>query len=179
VVCAVPYAFPWDQLIGAFKYREQLDLAGPLSEVLAASVRDAHVQRASVGLAIDRVIPVPMAGERLAERGFNQAWELARRVAQHLECRAHPGLLVRTVAAAPQASLPRQARLSQLQGVFGLARGAQSALKGQRLALVDDVLTTGATARAATQVLKQAGAASVEVWTLARTDERPWSHTRP
>ena len=72
-----------------------------------------------------------------------------------------PCALMRTVTTAPQARLSRQARLSQLQGVFSLAPDARAGLEGRRLALVDDVMTTGASARAATRVLRQAGVASV------------------
>ena len=166
VVCAVPYAFPWDQLIAGFKYHEQWDLATALAEVLARAVQQAHPH----GPSLDGVIPMPMTPERLAKRGYNQAWELARRVAQRFKLPAQPCALMRTVTTAPQASLSRQARLSQLQGVFSLAPDERLALRGRRLALVDDVMTTGASARAAAQVLRQAGVASLEIWTLARTD---------
>lgn len=165
-MCAVPYAFPWDQLIAGFKYHRQLDLATALAEVLVRAVQKAHPH----GPPVDAVIPMPLAPERLADRGYNQAWELARRLAQRLRLPAQSSQLLRTVATAPQASLSRQARLSQLQGVFTLSPGAPSAIKGRRLALVDDVMTTGASARAAAQVLRQAGAASIEIWSLARTD---------
>jgi ComF family protein len=166
VVCAVPYAFPWDQLIAGFKYQEQLDLAAALAAVLTHAVQQAHPQ----GPPVDMVVAMPLAPQRLAERGYNQAWELARRVAQRFKLPAQPCALMRTVTTAPQARLSRQARLSQLQGVFSLAPEARAAIKGRRLALVDDVMTTGASARAATRVLRQAGVASVEVWSLARTD---------
>lgn len=166
VISAVPYGFPWDQLVTRFKYHQQVDLGRPLAEVMACAVRQAHPQ----GVDIDRVLPMPLAGERLAHRGFNQAWELARHLGALLRLPAHAALLQRTVAAAPQASLSRAQRLSQLQGMFAVPPRARALLRGQRLALVDDVMTTGATARAAAQVLQDAGGAHVEVWTLARTD---------
>ena len=166
VVCAVPYAFPWDQLIAGFKYQEQLDLAAALAEVLTHAVQQAHPQ----GPPVDMVVAMPLAPQRLAERGYNQAWELAHRVAQRFKLPAQPCGLRRTVTTAPQARLSRQARLSQLQGVFSLAPDARAGLEGRRLALVDDVMTTGASARAATRVLHHAGVASVEVWSLARTE---------
>ena len=166
MISAVPYEFPWDQLVTRFKYQQQVDLGRPLAEVMARAVRQAHPD----GVDIDRVIPMPLAGERLAHRGFNQAWELARHLGRLLRLPAHNSLLQRTVAAVPQASLSRAQRLSQLQGVFAVPPKARALLKGQRLALVDDVMTTGATARAAAQVLRDASVAHVEVWTLARTD---------
>lgn len=166
VVCAVPYAFPWNQLISAFKYHEQVDLSAPLAEVMAGALLKTYPR----GFEVDQIIPMPLASERLAERGFNQAWELARRVARQLGLHAQVQLLQRPLAAAPQAHLSRKERLSQLQGAFVVPPAALPRLRGQRVALVDDVLTTGATARAAAVTLRHAGVSRIELWTLARTD---------
>jgi ComF family protein len=156
--CAVDYAAPWDRLLIAFKYHGRVDLADALAERLAAAVPEATV---------DLVLPVPLARERLAERGYNQAWELARRVARAQRRPADATVLERALLRAPQAGLGRAERRRNLQGAFRVARPERIA--GRRVALVDDVLTTGATAAEAALALRAAGAAAVEVWALART----------
>lgn len=159
--CAVDYGAPWDGLIVAFKYHGQIDLAQALAERLLDGL-DTEARAWP-----DLVLPVPLAPERLAERGYNQAWELARRVASRLHRPASAWLLQRPLARAPQAGLGRAARRRNLQGAFAVRQPAQVA--GRRIALVDDVLTTGATAAEATATLQAAGAAAVQVWALART----------
>lgn len=159
--CAVDYAAPWDGLLVAFKYHGRVELA----EALAGRLRQA-LSQADAG-DIDLVVPVPLAAQRLRERGYNQAWELARRVAAALGRPADPLALERPLARAPQAGLGRAERRRNLQGAFRVARPARIA--GRRIALVDDVLTTGATAAEAAQALHAAGATAVHVWTLART----------
>jgi ComF family protein len=118
---------------------------------------------------VDRVVPVPLSPQRLAQRGFNQAWEVARRVASALGVPADATALLRPIDTAHQADLPREQRAVNLRGAFMVATGARAALQGRRIALVDDVMTTGATAREATAALLRGGAASVQVWTLTRT----------
>jgi ComF family protein len=159
--CAVDYGHPWDRLIAAFKYHGRVELA----VVLAGRLHDGLDAPALAWP--DVVIPVPLAPGRLAERGYNQAWELARRVAARVGLRADPHALVRQREAAPQAGLTRAQRQRNLTGAFRVAQPA--AVAGQRVALVDDVLTTGATAAAATHALLAASAAAVQVWTLGRT----------
>ena len=159
--CAVDYGAPWDGLIGAFKYHGQIDLAA----ALAARLLDGLDVQAQTWPEL--VLPVPLAAERLAERGYNQAWELARRVARRLQLPASALVLQRPLARAPQAGLGRADRRRNLQGAFAVAQPARVA--GRRVVLVDDVLTTGATAAEATASLLAAGAAAVQVWALART----------
>jgi predicted amidophosphoribosyltransferase len=112
---------------------------------------------------------LPLGRERLAERGMNQAWELAHRVAARLQLQAKAQLLVRRVETPHLADLPRDERAKAIRGAFVLARGASTHVRGQHLALIDDVMTTGATAAEATRTLLAGGAASVQVWVLART----------
>jgi ComF family protein len=162
-VSAFDYAFPWAGLITQFKFHGRTDLAGPLARCLCDAVAAADET------AVDLVAPVPLGPRRLAERGFNQAWEIGRRVARHQGLRAAATLLVRTAETAHQADLPRAAREHNLGGAFVADPEQRGDVAGRAVALVDDVLTTGATAREATLALKRAGAASVQVWTLART----------
>jgi ComF family protein len=154
------YGFPWDRLITAFKYHGQADLAGPLAGRLHAALDDDAAWP-------ELVLPVPLAPQRLAERGYNQAWELARRVAARIGRPAGAGMLTQTLARSHQAGLDRAGRRRNLRDAFSVVEPARVA--GRRVALVDDVLTTGATAAEATLALQRAGAAAVHVWVFART----------
>ena len=159
--CAVDYAFPWDGLVAAFKYHGRVELAGALADPLCAAL-----DTDDAGWP-DLVVPVPLARTRLAERGYNQAWELARRVAARIGRPAQAQGLARPVERAHQAALSRRERQRNLRGAFTVPQPGRVA--GRRIALVDDVLTTGATAAEASRALLDAGAAAVQVWALART----------
>lgn len=159
--CAVDYGFPWDGLVAAFKYGGRAELSAPLARRLGAALT------ADDAAWPDLVLPVPLAPARLAERGYNQAWELARRVAADAGRPADATVLAREPGRSPQAGLPRAARRRNLRGVFRVSRPERVA--GRRIVLVDDVVTTGATAAEAAQALLAAGAAAVAVWALART----------
>ncbi len=117
----------------------------------------------------DLVLPVPLAPARLRERGYNQAWELARRVARRLAVGADPQLLLRIRDTAHQLALPPAARAGNVRGAFAVEPRRRAEIAGRRIAVVDDVMTTGSTAAELAQVLKQAGAAAVEIWVVART----------
>jgi predicted amidophosphoribosyltransferase len=110
-----------------------------------------------------------LSAARLRERGYNQAWELARRLGAGLGVRAEPAVLLRPVDTAHQALLPRAERERNLRGAFMVDPARRGAVTGRRIALVDDVMTTGATLREATLELQRAGAAEVQAWAFART----------
>jgi len=112
-----------------------------------------------------------MAGQRLAERGYNQAWELARRVAAELHLPARSDVLQRPIGGADQIGLSRVERQRNLRQAFMVDPAQRASIAGLRVALVDDVMTTAATAQAASAALLRAGAAAVEVWVLARTPQ--------
>jgi ComF family protein len=171
--CVADYAFPWDRLIASFKFHGHAELAPVLADALAGAVMRARADDAAEGgrPAPDLVLPVPLAPRRLAERGYNQAWELTRRVARRLRLRADAGLLLRPVETAHQAELERVQRLANLRGAFMVEPKRRAALAGRHVALVDDVMTTGATAREAARTLLRAGAASVDIWVVARTPD--------
>jgi ComF family protein len=162
-VCAVDYAFPWDHLIREFKFRGQFELAGPLAQRLSAAVL------AQGGSAAQWVLPVPMSNQRLRQRGHDQAWELAQRVAATLNLPARADALLRTLDTQQQTELGRAERRRNLRAAFFVPGQQRAALQGTRVALVDDVMTTGATLGEAAAALRRAGVAAVEVWALART----------
>jgi len=162
-VCAVDYVFPWDHLVREFKFHGQVELAGPLAQRLAAAVQ----ARGDSG--VQWVLPVPMSDQRLRERGYDQAWELARRVAEAQRLPARADALVRTLDTVHQTELGRAARQRNLRAAFFVPGPQRADLQHTRVALVDDVMTTGATLREAAAALRRAGVAAVEVWVLART----------
>jgi ComF family protein len=164
-VCALDYGFPWDRLITAFKFQRRVELAAPLAEVLSRAIdREDAAPRGNL-----LVAPVPLTPARLAKRGFNQAWELARRVARARGLQAHAHALRRVLDTSPQAGLSSHERRHNLRNAFAPSPG--TTLKGAHVALVDDVMTTGATAREAALALRRGGALSVRLWVLARTPE--------
>lgn len=161
-VAAVAYGFPFDRLVARLKFQNQPELAGLLSGLMHRAI----VQRG--GPAVSCVLPVPLSAARLAERGYNQAWELARCVASQARLPAKAHWLLRLRDTPHQVGLSRAARERNLHNAMWVDP-AVAKLDGCHVALVDDVLTSGGTARAATQALLDAGAASVQVWVLART----------
>lgn len=160
-VTALDYTAPWDALIRHFKFHGQPELAEPLARLL----RDALAAQAPDATGPDLVLPAPLSDARLRERGFNQSWEIARR----LGGRADPALLLRIRDTPHQADLPLQRRAANVRGVFAVEPLRRRELEGRSIALVDDVLTTGATATEMTRTLLDAGAARVQLWVLART----------
>jgi ComF family protein len=167
-IAAVDYGFPWDGLLARFKYHQQAEWARALAPLLRAAVQRAYPDASTLPQAL---LPVPLSPRRLAERGYNQAWELARRLAPALHRPAWADLLQRPLDTRAQAGSTRAQRQGKLGGAFWVPPAAATRLAGLHLALVDDVLTTGATAAACTQELLRAGAARVDVWVLARTPE--------
>jgi ComF family protein len=163
-VAAFDYAYPWAGLLGRFKFHGGVDLAGPLARALAVAV-----DRAPGLPEVDLVLPVPLAAERLRERGYNQAWELARRVARRRGLRAEATLIDRVRNTPHQLALPRAERAANVHAAFVLGPRAREQVAGRRVALVDDVMTTGATLAEIAKVLQRAGAAEVQCWVVART----------
>lgn len=155
-IAPLAWRFPVDALIGRFKYAGALQLGALLGRLLAA--------RCAVAPPVDAIVPVPLHRSRLAERGFNQAQELARPVAAALELPVLVRATARLVPAPPQAGLAAQQRYRNLAGAFQ----ASECVTGCRVAILDDVLTTGSTAHALAQALLRAGAAAVQVWAVAR-----------
>ncbi len=195
-VAAFAYGDPLDQALQAFKYRHALGLARFLSAHLDQALdaaRHAPLQGGSASpemaapvggtasLGVDLIVPMPLAAPRLAERGFNQALELARPIAQSRRIALDAHSLRRIRDTPPQARLPWKERARNIQGVFACGEGAGSVnprpLAGLRIAVVDDVMTTGATLNELARVLKAAGAVHVTNWVVARTLPHEFTQT--
>jgi len=153
------YRFPLDRLVQRFKYGGDLAIGRWLAERLAERVHDA--QRP------DLLVVPPLGAARLRERGFNQALEIARTVGRSLGVPVDARAVARRRDTPPQARLDRRARAANLRGAFACG----TALRDRRVAIVDDVLTTGATADAIARVVKAAGAERVSVWAVARAPD--------
>lgn len=157
------YAHPWSTLIARFKFHSALELAGALSTPLYETLR--REGRSPP----DLLLPVPLSRERLRARGYNQAWEATRRLASRLDLRCDARLLLRVKDTPHQLDLPPEERAANVLDVFAVEPLRRAELKGLHVAVIDDVMTTGATFTEIARVLKQAGAARVEAWALART----------
>ncbi|MBK6632036.1 MAG: ComF family protein [Betaproteobacteria bacterium] len=151
-----PYAFPVAHLIQGLKYRHRLPLAGWLANALALCMTSPRV---------DCILPLPLSAQRMKERGFNQAQEIARPLALRLDVPLMSDACIRVLNGAPQASLPWKARQANIRNAFE----CRIDLTGKSVAVVDDVMTTGATLNEFARTLKLHGARRVENWVAART----------
>lgn len=154
---AFTYAYPVDALIQALKYGGQLALAGWFAHRL--------LQRLGRPRGVDLIVPLPLHPARMAERGFNQAAEIAKALARAsgIALDAHLAKRLRNTAA--QTGLPWRERAANMRRAFACERD----LSGLSIAVIDDVMTTGATLNEFARTLKQSGAARVENWVVART----------
>ena len=168
-LAAVPYAYPWSGLISDFKFHGQPSWARPLALLMRSTpfVEPALEQA-------DLILPMPLSRQRLRERGFNQAWQLARhlipRASRTAAGRLRPDLLLRILDTTPQAGLKRAERLRNLTAAFAVDPLKTDNLLSRHVVLVDDVMTSGASLRAASLALRAAGAAHITCIVLARTD---------
>jgi ComF family protein len=151
------YAPPLDGMVMALKAGGRLDLARVFADLLA--------RRIAGGAAIDCLLAVPLADRRQRERGFNQSLEIARVLARRLAVPLRRGALVRLRAGPPQQSLPLRERRGNVRGAFGL----RHPVPVRSAAVVDDVMTSGATLDEVARVLKRGGVQQVVNLVVART----------
>lgn len=161
---AVDYAFPWEELLQRYKFHAALELEAALTSLLLHTVQS-DAERP------DLLLALPMTDRHLRERGYNQSQLMARRLGRELRLPSPDGLLLKLRETAQQSHLTLPERAANVQGVFAVEPLRQSELAGRSVALVDDVMTSGATLFEAARVLRAAGASSVQAWVLARTPE--------
>ena len=149
------------ELIHLFKYRDRPGLSRSLGNMLAQAVL-----RTCPQLLPQLLIPVPLHPRRLGARGYNQAALLAQRLGEVLRIPVHSGYLERRVYTPPLANMGYHDRVRILHKVFD-CRG--NVMRDQSVALVDDIITTGATAKAAVHALREGGVTCTALWVLART----------
>lgn len=161
-LAAVPYEYPWSGLVAHYKFGAQPGW----STALALLMRSTPWAEPALEAA-ELVLPMPLSPQRLRQRGYNQALELARRLAP---AKTRADLLLRLRDTPAQSELPRETRLRNLRGAFGVAPGREQEIAGRRVLLVDDVMTSGASLYTAAQALRAAGAAHLTGLVLARTE---------
>jgi ComF family protein len=153
------YAQPLDLLMTRFKFGRSLAAGRVLSELWLGALRESMPAKPAL------LIPVPLHASRLRERGYNQALELAQPLARALAIGLRHDVLVRTRATPAQANLDAKARRRNLRGAFAIV---DNVALPEHVAVVDDVMTTGATLRECARTLLRAGVARVDAWALAR-----------
>lgn len=153
---ALLYGFPLDRLLPRLKFHADFAAGRVLARLMAQGLRDAERPEA--------LVPVPLHARRLRRRGYDQTLELARPLAHRLGIPIRTDLLTRRRATQAQSRLDEAQRQHNLHGAFAVGDGSRPA----HVALIDDVMTTGATLRAAAQALRAAGVARVDAWVCAR-----------
>lgn len=172
-IAAVEFDAPWSTLIARYKFAPEPGLARIFAELL---LRDERMRALLTNA--DVVMPLPLAPERLEERGFNQALTLAKHLVA--KNKIDVSSLIRTRDTAPQRLLDREARQRNVANAFALQAPPHKArnkayssaipsFEGKHILLIDDVMTTGATLAAAAEPLRRAGAARISAMVVART----------
>lgn len=157
-VAAFHYLPPLDAMIKRLKFNGDLRLARLLGSLMVDHLGG------SEAVLPDVIVPVPLHVQRLRERGFNQALELARPIAERFGAPLDWRHVVRTRATDPQSELPAKLRSRNVKGAFSVA----PEFAAQRVAIVDDVMTTGHTVNELAATLRRAGVVDISVWVCAR-----------
>lgn len=166
-IVASDYTAPVDQLVLALKFGNRLALA-PL---FARKLRDAILREPAFAMPA-LLAAVPLSEKRLAERGFNQALEIAKPLARAIAIPLAPQLIERTRDTLMQAMLPTAERHRNIRHAFALPANAIKFVRGQHIGLVDDVLTTGETLNEIAATLKRHGAVRITNLVFARTPHK-------
>ncbi len=159
------YAYPWDGLITEFKFHENPSWARHFATLMrSAPWVDLALEKADI------VIPIPLATERMLERGFNQSALLTRHLCP---AKNREDVLLRVINTPAQSTLDRDARQHNVRRAFTVEPSRRNDMTGKRIVLVDDVMTSGASMGAATSALKHAGAIHITAIVFARTATEP------
>lgn len=163
-VAAVSYTFPWSECIARFKFQADPSLGRSLAEVMR------HAPWVEPALeAASAVFAMPLSAQRLRERGFNQALELARHLAPD---KADARTLQRAIDSAHQVGAERDARFDNVRDAFWVDPSRMAFVTGRRVVVLDDVMTTGASLFEAARTLRAAGAVHITAMVFARTETR-------
>ena len=157
------YSYPLSQLISGFKYQKKQALAQPLAMLLKKEIVDHYLAHKSDMPKL--LLPVPLHFKRELSRGYNQSVLIGKQLQTELAIPLSQSHLLRTIATEAQAGLSRQKRLKNLAKAFYCQPLSQT-----HVAIIDDVVTTGATATQITKAVKKAGAKQVDIWCICRTE---------
>ncbi len=155
-IAALRYAFPVDALIHALKYRTNLAITPVLAELL--------IEQLALSTPPDFIVPMPLHPARLKERGFNQAVEISRHIAKQYQITLLYDACKRIRDTPSQTGLTWKARKKNIRNAFS----CEMDLSGKHIAVVDDVMTTGATLNELARVLRKCGAREISSWVIAR-----------
>jgi len=165
---AVDYAYPWSDWISRFKFRQELAWAPVFAQAMLQAQHEARPW-----IQVDWMVPMPIAPSRLQDRGYDQAWVLSQALSEALPAAQRPPViaqgLVRLSDGEHQHDLSRANRLNNPHLTCVTHPNHAHRWLDAHVLLIDDVCTTGASLQAAAQALRQAGAARVSAWVLART----------
>jgi len=168
-IVAADYAPPIDQLVLALKFGSRLALAPFFARLL----RDASLRTQGHSFALpNQLIAIPLGAQRLAERGFNQAVEIAKPLSRALGVKLDPGFVRRERETHAQALLHPDERRKNIRGAFMVSQHAIDRIRGQHIGVVDDVITTGETLHEMATTLKRFGAVRVTNFVFARTPQK-------
>lgn len=169
-IAALSYTFPVDALIHALKYQAQLAIAPILAELLIGKLNPPEMPEKPA-----LIIPMPLHPKRLQERGFNQALEIAQHVSQRINVPLSTTSCERIKNTLPQTKLPWKSRQKNVRKAFS----CQMDLTGKHVAVIDDVMTTGATLNELAQLLRKQGATEITNWVIARVrTDKPFQSQR-
>jgi ComF family protein len=160
-IAALRYTFPIDALIHTLKYQSNLAIAPILANLLITRLKGLKATERMP----DIIIPMPLHPVRLRERGFNQAMEISRYISKHMGIVLLPDSCQRIKHTPPQTGLPWKDRHKNIRKAFS----CKIDFSGKHVALVDDVMTTGATLNELAKALKKQGATEISNWVIART----------
>lgn len=160
MVSAFPYEFPLREMIFSLKYKQQLSLAHDLGLMLADKVISSGVPLP------DQLVPVPLHPLRMMRRGFNQALEIARSCGRRLGLPVSTYSVRRRRQTRAQYSLKAAQKTTNVKGAFS----ARPFSKQDNIAIIDDIVTSGATATELALTLRHAGAGDISLWTCCRAD---------
>jgi ComF family protein len=155
------YEPPITKLLMELKFHEKLINARVLGELMSVAIKDSYRN----AFLPEIIIPMPLHSERLRERGFNQAMEIARPLSQHLGIPLDKTSCIRVKNTAAQATLPAKARRKNIKNAFKI----NDNLRNKSVAVVDDIMTTGQTLIEFSKALKKARVGRIDIWCCART----------
>lgn len=164
-IAALVYGFPVDQLVRRFKFSRSLACGQLLAQELTRAVSSRCIHPP------DAIVPVPLHRTRYIARAFNQSEVLARHTAKSLGIPVYPGLLCRRRRTRAHSGLDAVSRRINIKGAFRCRLNSRQRDCIRHIALVDDVLTTGATLSECTRAMKAAGIGQVSIWVAARAPE--------
>jgi ComF family protein len=150
-----------------YKYKHQVAIAKGLVDTWVEINTNNHLISN-----VDLLIPVPMSSQKLYQRGFNQSWELCRWFSKEFKIQRSSSIVSRSHLESNQAQATRNERIKRLETVFYINQIQVDMIKNNRIAIVDDVMTTGATLSTIAKLLKDFGAQSVHNWVILRTPHK-------